>query len=147
MSSQGDKNQVVDTQNAQLENVDDGIVFRQVLSINPVTAAHNVEINYLTNNVVEKLTDLTNATIDARLLLTVPEFDDLFTLSIPINGVLPQRLWEATYTSQSNAQVKLEGEAILAQVQVIDKGLGVVEVMIRLEFTGGTTTTEVLKVT
>jgi len=117
MSSQGDKNQVVDTQNAQLENVDDGIVFRQVLSINPVTAAHNVEINYLTNNVVEKLTDLTNATIDARLLLTVPEFDDLFTLSIPVDGVLPQRLWEATYTSQSNAQVKLEGEAILAQVR------------------------------
>ncbi len=147
MSLQGDKNQVVDTQNAQLENVTDGIVFRQVLAINPVTSMHNVQTNYLSNNVVEKLTDLTDASIDARLLLTVPEFNALFTLSIPVNAVLPTKSWEATYTSQSSAQVKLDGLAKLVQIRVIDKGLGLVEVEIRLEFTGGATTTEVLNVT
>lgn len=142
----GSENQFVDTQDVQVENVTDGLIFKQVMSANPVEVNHIVDLNRLRDNRVEKLFDLTDAKWDIRLLLTEPEFNALFTLSIPVSGVLSIKEWKITMKSQSGTSVNIKGDASLAMLRVMDTGVGVVEITLRLEFMSGTGT-EVITVT
>jgi len=140
------ENQFVDTQDVKIENVTDGKVYKQSLAANPVEVMHTVEMNRLRDNRVEKLFDLTDAKWQVRMLVTEPDFKALFTLSIPVSGVLPTKEWKITMTSQSGTSVNIKGDASLSMLRVIDTGVGVVEIIIELEFSSGAGT-EVITVT
>ena len=140
------ENQFVDTQDVRVENVTDSKIYKQTMSANPVEAMHAVEMNRLRDGRVEKLFDLTDAKWEVRMLVTVPDFNALFTLSIPVNSVLLTKEWKITFTSQSGTPVNLKGDASLSMIRVIDSGVGVVEVVIQLDFSSGTAT-QVITVT
>jgi len=131
------ENQFVDTQDVRIENVTDNKIYKQALSANPIEVMHAVEMNRLRDNRVEKLFDLTDAKWEIRMILTEPDFNELFTLSIPASGVLPTKEWKITLTSQSGTSVNLSGDASLSMLRVIDTGVGVVEVVIQLDFSSG----------
>lgn len=131
------ENQFVDTQDVKIENVTDGKVYKQGLSANPIEVMHAVEMNRLRDNRVEKLFDLTDAKWEVRMIVTEPDFNALFTLSIPVSGVLPTKEWKITMTSQSGTSVNIKGDASLSMLRVIDAGVGVVEVVIQLDFSSG----------
>jgi len=131
------ENQFVDTQDVKVENVTDGKVYKQTLSANPIEVMHAVEMNRLRDNRVEKLFDLTDAKWEVRMIMTEPDFNALFTLSIPVSGVLPTKEWKITMTSQSGTSVNMKGDASLSMLRVIDTGVGIVEVVIQLDFSSG----------
>jgi len=131
------ENQFADTQDVKVENVTDGKVYKQTLSANPIEVMHAVEMNRLRDNRVEKLFDLTDAKWEVRMIMTEPDFNALFTLSIPVSGVLPTKEWKITMTSQSGTSVNMKGDASLSMLRVIDTGVGIVEVVIQLDFSSG----------
>ncbi len=132
------ENQFVDTQDVQVENVTDSKIYKQVMSANPVEVMHAVEMNRLRDNRVEKLFDLTDAKWEIRMIMTEPDFNALFTLSIPVSGILPTKEWKITMTSQSGTSVNIKGDASLSMLRVMDTGVGVVEIVIQLDFSSGT---------
>jgi len=134
------ENQFVDTQDVKIENVTDGKIYKQGLAANPIEVMHAVEMNRLRDNRVEKLFDLTDAKWEVRMIVTEPDFNALFTLSIPVSGVLPTKEWKITMTSQSGTSVNIKGDASLSMLRVIDAGVGVVEVVIQLDFSSGSAT-------
>jgi len=131
------ENQFVDTQDVRVENVSDSKIYKQVMSANPIEVMHAVDMNRLRDNRVEKLFDLTDAKWEVRMLMTEPDFNALFTLSIPVSGVLPIKEWKITFSSQSETSVNISGDAQLSMLRVIDTGVGVVEIVIQLEFSSG----------
>lgn len=133
------ENQLVDTQDVRIENVTDNKIYKQGLAANPVEVMHAVEMNRLRDNRVEKLFDLTDAKWEVRMILTEPDFNELFTLSIPVSGVLPTKEWKITMTSQSGTSVNISGDASLSMLRVLDTGVGVVEIVIQLDFSSGAT--------
>lgn len=140
------ENQFVDTQDVRVENVTDSKIYKQTMSANPVEVMHSVEMNRLRDNRVEKLFDLTDAKWEIRMILTEPDFNELFTLSIPSAGKLPIKEWKITMTSQSGTSVNIKGDAQLSMLRVIDSGVGVVEILIQLDFSSGSGT-QVITVT
>jgi len=134
------ENQFVDTQDVRVEKIG-GIggskVYKQTLSANPIEVMHAVEMNRLRDNRVEKLFDLTDAKWEIRMILTQPDFASLFTLSIPSSGKLPVESWKITLTSQSGTSVAITGDASLSMLRVLDTGVGVVEIVIQLDFSSG----------
>ena len=132
------ENQFVDTQDVKVENVTDNKTYKQAMSANPIEVIHAVDMNRLRDGRVEKLFDLTDAKWEIRMIVTEPDFNDLFTLSIPVSSVLPTKEWKITFTSQSGTSVNLKGDASLSMLRVIDTGVGVVEIIIQLDFSSGT---------
>jgi len=129
----------IDTQDVSVENVTDGNIYTQVLAVQPYELDHKVEINYLTNDAVEKLFSMTDAKVEVRLALTEPEYVALATLAIPVGATLPLKNWRVTFTSQSGNPATISGEASMANFKHLDTGLGLVEVVFRLEFMSGAT--------
>jgi len=132
------ENQFVDTQDVRVENVTDGKIYKQAMSANPLEVMHAVEMNRLRDGRVEKLFDLTDAKWEIRMIMTEPDFNELFTLSIPVSSVLPIKEWKITFTSQSGTSVNIKGDASLSMLRVVDTGVGVVETVIQLDFSSGT---------
>lgn len=135
MSSRvGEEAGFIDTQGIEVENVTDGNIYEQVLSVSPVDLDHNMFFHQLTNDTVDKTFSLTNPSVDVIMMATQPELNDLFNLTIPIAARLPEKEWEVRLTDQSNRTSILSGTAVLKNLKINDTGLGSVELALRLEF-------------
>ena len=130
----GDESGFVDTQGLEVENVTDGLIYEQVLSVSPADADHNMNFHQLTNDTVDKTFSLTNAAFDIVLMVTQPELTALLNLTIPVQSQLTNREWAVRITDQSNRTTTISGTAVMKELKILDTGLGAVQLNIRLEF-------------
>lgn len=102
----------------------------------------------LTNNTVEKLFDLSNATVQVTAIADQPSLVTLYQLAQPVPGTAdrPTRRWRFNYKSQSNATTSYQGTAIMSDIRSNDQGVGPVEVSWTLDFQSSSTNTAVLEV-
>jgi len=135
MSSRvGEQSGFVDTQGIEVENVTDGLIYEQVLSVTPANIDHSMNFHQLTNDAVEKTFALTNAAFDVVMMVTIPELPLLLNLTIPVVAQLPNRNWSVSLTDQSNRTTILSGDAIVKNIRILDTGLGSVQISFSLEF-------------
>lgn len=133
----GDESGFVDTQGLEVENVTDGLIYDQVLSVSPADADHNMNFHQLTNDTVDKTFSLTNAAFDVVMMVTQPELAALVNLAIPVQAQLAIKNWAVSITDQSNRTTILSGDAAMKEFKILDTGLGAVQLQIRLEFVSG----------
>ncbi len=124
----------VDTQGLTLENVTDELIYDQVLTLDAIDILHSVKFHQLTNDTVEKTFGLTDAGFEIVMMITQPEINALFNLTIPVLAKLPIKEWAVRLTDQSNRTTLLEGDAVLKNFKILDSGIGSVQLSIRLEF-------------
>lgn len=142
----GTESGFIDTQGLEVENITDGLIYDQVLSVTPADLDHSMNFHQLTNDTVDKVFGLTNAAFDVVMMATQPELAGLLNLSLPVLAQLPQREWAVNVTDQSNRTTVLSGVAIIKNAKIMDAGLGSVQISIRLEFISGQEITGVLKI-
>ena len=141
MSEVGSPNNFVDTQGVVLENLTDGLIYDQSLSIVPAEITHSMDFNQLTNDNVEKLFGLTDAAFEVEMMVTQPELLALFNLTTPVGAQLPSREWEIRMTDVSNNTSKVSGSAILNELRINDDGISFMTLRFKLEFVSGATVT------
>lgn len=139
MSGVGSSDNFIDTQGVVLENITDGLIYDQALTIVPAEITHSMDFNQLTNDTVEKLFGLTDAAFEVELMATQPELLALFNLTIPIGAQLPSREWEIRMTDVSDNTSSISGTAILNELRIIDDGISFLTLRFKLEFVSGAT--------
>jgi len=130
----GDESGFVDTQGLEVENVTDGLIYEQVLSVTPANVDHSMFFHQLTNDTVEKTFGLTNASFEVVQMITQPELQLLLNLTIPVLAQLPNRVWSVSLSDQSNRTTILSGTAVVKNIKILDTGLGNVQISYTLEF-------------
>jgi hypothetical protein len=133
-SPQGTYGEFVDTQDVQLDNVTDGIIYTQVKTILPFEVDHDITEHNTCTGYVEKLTSLDNVRLQCRAILTEPDLPALMTLSLVVNSKLPLRLWIVSLRSFSNLTNLITGDAKMFNFKILDRGVDVVLVEFTLEF-------------
>ncbi len=133
-SPQGIYGEFVDTQDVQLDNVTDGIIYTQVKTILPFEVDHEVTEHNTCTGYVEKLTSLDNVKLQCRAILTEPDLPALMSLSLVVNSKLPLRLWIVSLRSFSNLTNLITGDAKMFNFKILDRGVDVVLVEFTLEF-------------
>jgi hypothetical protein len=141
MSDVGSPDNFIDTQGVVLENVTEGNIYDQVISIAPIEATHSMDFNQLTNDTVEKLFGLTNASFEVEMMATQPEILGLFNLTTPIGAQIPSNEWEIRLTDVSNNTTTVSGTAILNEFRIIDDGISFMTIRFKLEFVSSATVT------
>lgn len=139
MSEVGSPDNFVDTQGIVLENLTDGLIYDQSLSIVPAEITHSMDFNQLTNDTVEKLFGLTDAAFEVEMMVTQPELAALFNLTTPIGAQLPSKEWEIRITDVSNNTTRISGFAILNELRIIDDGISFMTLRFKLEFVSSAT--------
>lgn len=136
MSAVGTKANFVDTQDVELRNVTDALIYRQVFNLY-YDIDHAMDINYLRDSQVEKLFDLSNIAVEGDMLVTQPEIAALITLSTPVLDQLPRRQWRVTVTDQSNNSTQFNlSNAVLRSFRMVDPGAGLANWHFRIEGDG-----------
>lgn len=133
-SPQGLFSEFVDTQDVELENITDGIIYTQVKTILPFEVSHQITEHNTCTGFVEKLTTLDNVKLDCRAILTEPDLPALMTLSLVVNSKLPLKLWIVSLRSFSNLTNLISGDAKMFNFKILDRGADVVLVEFTLEF-------------
>lgn len=141
MSDVGFPQNFIDTQGVVLENITDGDIYDQAISIAPIQVNHSMEFNQLTNDTVEKLFGLTDAAIEIEMMATQPELAGLFNLTTPIGAQIPSKEWEIRLTDVSNNTTTISGTAILNELRIIDDGISFMTIRFKLEFVSSATVT------
>ena len=141
MSNVGSPDNFVDTQGVELENITDGLIYDQSITIVPAEITHSMDFNQLTNDTVEKLFGLTDAAFEVEMMVTQPELLALFNLTTPVGAQLPSREWEIRMTDVSNNISKISGTAILNELRIIDDGISFMTLRFKLEFVSSATVT------
>jgi len=131
---QGSPDNFLDTQGLVIENVTDGIIYQQALTINAIDIEHAMHFHQLTNDCVEKLFSRTNAQIEVTMMVTVPQLQALFSLATQTAAENPSRTWRATLTDVSGTTQIFEGLAIISQFNIVDPGVGFATIFLRLDF-------------
>jgi len=139
MSSVGVEANFVDTQGITVENVSDGLIYDQALSIDAIDIVHSVDFHQLTNDTVEKLFALTNAKVGVTMLVTEPEIAFLVSLSTQTAAQSPQRNWVIHITDQSGNTTDLGGIALISEFKIIDPGVGLSTIKMTLDYITDTT--------
>lgn len=133
-SPQGLFSEFVDTQDVELENITDGIIYTQVKTILPFEVSHQITEHNTCTGFVEKLTTLDNVRLDCRAILSEPDLPALMTLSLVVNSKLPLKLWIVSLRSFSNLTNLISGDAKMFNFKILDRGADVVLVEFTLEF-------------
>lgn len=141
MSDVGSPDNFIDTQGVVLENVTDGDIYDQAISIAPIQVNHSMEFNQLTNDTVEKLFGLTDASFEIEMMATQPEIAGLVNLTTPIGAQLPSKEWAIRMTDVSNNTSTISGTAILNDLRIIDDGISFMTIRFKLEFVSAATVT------
>lgn len=124
----------VDTQGLTLENVTDGLIYDQVLTLDAIDILHSVKFHQLTNDTVEKILSLTDAQIGVTMLVTEPELALLVNLATQTAAQSPQREWTVHITDQSNNTTDLGGIAKISEFKIVDAGVGLSTIKMTLDF-------------
>lgn len=136
----------VDTQGLTLENVTDGLIYDQVLTLDAIDILHSVKFHQLTNDTVEKILSLSDSSVGVTLLVTEPELALLVNLSTQTAAQSPERNWNVNITDQSANTTVLGGIAKISEFKIIDSGVGLATIKMTLDFITDTTSPAVVGV-
>jgi hypothetical protein len=136
----------VDTQGLTLENVTDGLIYDQVLTLDAIDILHSVKFHQLTNDTVEKILSLSDSSVGVTMLVTQPELALLVNLSTQTAAQSPERNWNVNITDQSTNTTTLGGIAKISEFKIIDSGVGLATIKMTLDFITDTTSPAVLGV-
>ena len=140
----GKPDSFVDTQGFKLlvkdvDPSDDTQSFTQVLSLVPAKIQHSVDFNQLTNDTVDKVFGLTDASFEVKLMLTQQEIAFLLSLSLPTDAQLEVREWTIQITDVSKRTTDIVGDAAMSKFDIIDPGVGLATAEFTLDFVSGAT--------
>ncbi len=127
MSAVGVRDNYVDTQDVSLQVSSENLIFTQVTNVR-INRERNVTTHYLTNDTVERISNLEIPSIEGDVVLTVPQIAqwNVYLVS-DSQGLLPTRAWTLIFTDQTNNSVNyILNSAKLTQFYAIDSGLGAV---------------------
>jgi len=116
----------VDTQNVSLNVSIENLLFTQVTNLK-INRERNVDTNYLTNDTVERVSNLEIPSIEGDVVLTVPEITvwNVYLTPTVESGVLPTRDWTIKFTDQTGTSATyVLNSAKVTQFYAIDSGLG-----------------------
>ena len=125
MSAVGVRDNYVDTQDVSLQVSSENLIFRQVTNVR-INRERDVTTHYLTDDTVERISNLEIPSIEGDVVLTVPQIAqwNVYLVS-DSQGLLPTRAWTLTFTDQTNDSVNyILNSAKLTQFYAIDSGLG-----------------------
>ena len=71
--------------------------------------------------------------IEGNITLTTPELADLSTLTIPVDDVLPVKIWTLSLNDGTNATVGIALNGQIKTLRTIDLGASVVKLFLRIE--------------
>lgn len=151
-STVGSRGDYFDSHDITFENVSDGLIFQQTISVNP-TLEYDVTPKYLSNNTIEKLTSLLNAKFDISMMATQAQFAALAGLANTATGILTRKNWKVTMLSQTitagnvRSTSTILGQAIITNFKVIDNSIDEVSLEFTLDFETTTDSTAVLTIT
>ena len=130
----GVEDNFVDTQKVVLENVTDGLIYDQALTVDSLLFYNTKKTHQLTNDTVEKTFSITDKTVNVNILVTQPELAALLTLATPVGAVLTRKQWDVHLTDQSNNMTTITGSAALSTLEIIDPGVGLATIKLTLEY-------------
>jgi len=124
--SVGSRINYVDTQDISLEVSTENLIFTQVTNVK-INRERNVDTNYLTNDTVERVSNLEIPSIEGDVVLTtlqIPQWNVYLTPTVD-SGVLPTRDWTIKLTDQTGTSASyVLNSAKVTQFYVDDSGLG-----------------------
>jgi len=126
MSAVGIRADYVDTQDISLQVSVENFIFTQVTNVK-INRERDVTTHYLTDDTVERVSNLEIPSIEGDVVLTVPEitFWNLL-LETDSQGLLTVRDWTLKFTSQSGASDSYTLQsAKVTQFYATDPGLGI----------------------
>ena len=125
MSAVGVRDNYVDTQDVSLQVSSENLKFTQVTNVR-INRERDVTTHYLTDDTVERISNLEIPSVEGDVVLTVPQIAqwNVYLVS-DSQGLLPTRAWTLTFTDQTNGSVNyILNSAKLTQFYAIDSGLG-----------------------
>lgn len=125
MSAVGIRINYVDTQDVSLQVSSENLIFTQVTNVR-INRERDVTTHYLTDDTVERISNLEIPSIEGDVVLTIPQIAqwNVYLVS-DSQGLLPTRDWTLTFTDQSNSSASyILISAKLTQFYAIDTGLG-----------------------
>ncbi len=125
MSAVGVRTNYVDTQDVSLLVSTENLIFTQVTNVR-INRERDVTTHYLTDDTVERISNLEIPSIEGDVVLTVPQIAqwNVYLVS-DSQGLLPTRNWTLTFTDQSNTSASSTLDSgKLTQFYAIDSGLG-----------------------
>lgn len=125
MSAVGIRCNYVDTQDVSLQVSSENLIFTQLTNAK-INRERDVTTHYLTDDTVERISNLEIPSIEGDVVLTVPQIAqwNVYLVS-DSQGLLPTRDWTLTFTDQSNTSASYTlTSGKLTQFYAIDSGLG-----------------------
>ena len=132
MSSVGEPQNFVDTQDVSLENPNDMKIYQQLTDVN-FTIDSTVEKNQLTNDTIDNVFSLRMISIEGNMVVTNPEWADLLALTLDVNGIRPVKNWKVNWTDATGTTVSTEFNGQMQTLTPIDIGLGSVTLFFRIQ--------------
>jgi len=126
MSAVGIRVDYVDTQDISLQVGTENLIFTQITNLK-INRERDVTTHYLTDDTVERVSNLEIPSIEGDVVLTIPQITQWNVyLSPDSQGLLPTRDWTLKFTSQSGASDSYTLQsAKVTQFYATDPGLGV----------------------
>lgn len=138
MSISGLQENFIDTQDARLINVNNDTDYNQLTDL-IIHIDSNVTKHQLTNDTVDNVFSLRMNRLEGNMLITTPEWGDLVSLTVDVDGVRPKNEWKLEWTDQSEIVTETIFMAQMKTLQVVDSGLGALKVFFVLEGDGTVT--------
>jgi len=124
----------VDTQNSILTNMSDSLTYLQLFNLT-VDIDSNVTKHQLTDDTIDNVFSLSLNSIQGTMKVTTPEWPALVTLTREVNGVRPIKEWRLEFTNYSNNTTTTTFNAQMKTLNIVDSGIGAIDVSFRLEAT------------
>ncbi len=125
MSAVGIRADYVDTQDISLQVGTENLIFTQITNVK-INRERDVTTHYLTDDTVERVSNLEIPSIEGDVVLTIPQITqwNVYLIS-DSRGLLPTRDWTLKFTSQSGASDSyILQSAKVTQFYATDSGLG-----------------------
>jgi len=115
----------VDTQDVSLNVSGENLTFTQVTNVK-INRERDVKTHYLTDDTVERISNLEIPSIEGDVVLTVPQIPDWNVyLTVDSQGLLPTRDWTIKFTDQTGTSATyVLNSAKVTQFYADDSGLG-----------------------
>jgi len=125
MSAVGIRVDYVDTQDVSLQVDTENLIFTQITNVK-INRERDVTTHYLTDDTVERVSNLEIPSIEGDVVLTIPQIAQWNVYLTPDSqGLLPTRGWELKYTSQDGeSDGYVLNSAKVTQFFATDAGLG-----------------------
>jgi len=124
----------VDAQESTLTNRTQDLTYIQITDT-ILNIDSNVTKHQLTDNTIDNVFSRYMASMQGNMWVTLPEWLALTDLTVDVNGTRPVNVWELKWISQADVRISTVFAAQMKTLQIIDRGIGSVQLFFRLELT------------